>query len=76
MYLVYQIEILKAWHMVLISIGSALLVWLLFIFIIVPRQKNHILKIKSDMGSAIFCVAFLTILDRQTLRVGDIGHFL
>lgn len=44
---VYHIEILKVWHMLLISLGSAVLVWLLFIFIIVPRQKNHIKKIMS-----------------------------
>lgn len=44
---VYQIEILEVWHMILIAFGAAVVVWLVFFFVIVPKQKKQIEKINS-----------------------------
>ena len=51
---VYQIEILEVWHMLLISLGMAALVCIVFFFFIVPRQRKHIELIRKGKNINVF----------------------
>jgi len=62
---IYQIHILEIWHMVLISLAAAILVWIFFYIFITPKQKKHIEKMqREDYEAKVTC------LDRIEKKLG------
>jgi len=44
---IYQLEVLKTWHMLLISLGAATVVLIAFWIFITPKQREHIKKMRE-----------------------------
>lgn len=44
---IYQLEVLKTWHMLLISLGAATVVLIAFWIFITPKQRKHIEKMRA-----------------------------
>ncbi|CBY31957.1 unnamed protein product [Oikopleura dioica] len=62
---IYQLEVLKTWHMLLISLGAATVVLIAFWIFITPKQREHIKKMREEAG--YHAVGKLTAVDQAVI---------